>query len=78
MKKSLSILATTTASTLLITLATGCGNEDDNQNKSNQASPSATSSDQKLENDKLNLSIKDIRGSKNTERCYEKCKIQDL
>jgi hypothetical protein len=77
MKKTLKILTTTTASTILLSIATSCGAEEQaSESKSTKANPK-----QNLpagtEEQKFQFKIGEIKDSVNAERCRARCVITD-
>jgi hypothetical protein len=77
MKKTLKILKTTTASTLLLSIAAACGAEvQGNQSKSTKAEPEQNLPSN-AEEQKFEFKIDEIKDSVNAERCRARCVITD-
>jgi hypothetical protein len=77
MKKTLKILKTTTASTLLLSIAAACGAEvQGTQSKSTKAEPEQNLPSN-AEEQKFEFKIDEIKDSVNAERCRARCVITD-
>jgi hypothetical protein len=77
MKKTLKILKTTTASTLLLSIAAACGAEvQGTQSKSTKVEPEQNLPS-KAEEQKFEFKIDEIKDSVNAERCRARCVITD-
>jgi siroheme synthase (precorrin-2 oxidase/ferrochelatase) len=79
MKKTLKILTTTTASTLLVSLTTGCGREEHNKIHSTENDNENMKIISKEESSEIKLSIKSNEGSLDSLRCIGsgRCVLQD-
>jgi hypothetical protein len=77
MKKTLKILKTATASTLLLSLATACGAEEQGtQSKSTKVEPEQNLPS-KAEEQKFKFKITEIQDSAASVQCIVRCKIQE-
>jgi hypothetical protein len=77
MNKTLKILKTTTASTLLLSIAAACGAEEQgNQSKTTKVEPEQNLPS-KAEQQKFNFKIEEIQDSAASVQCIVRCKIQD-
>jgi hypothetical protein len=79
MKKTLKILTTTTASTLLVSLTSGCGTEQQNQTNQDTDRTELKASEASKQSSEIRLSITESQGSLDALRCIGngRCVLQD-
>jgi hypothetical protein len=78
-KKSIQLLATTAASSLIVSMTTGCGADEKPQSIQKQQSSEEDSDATPSNRKPINLKIKNAEGSVDTGRCIGagRCVIQD-
>lgn len=78
-KKSIKLIATTTASTIIISMTTGCGTDEMVQTNQKQQTKEDISSVQSAEKNQIHIKLKNTEGSFDTTRCIGsgRCVIQD-
>jgi len=73
MKKSIKLLATTTASSLIVTMTTGCGVDERKAEPINENHTQDAESPNEGKGEKFNFKISKIEGSVDITRCGIKC-----
>jgi hypothetical protein len=78
-RKSIKLIATTTASSIIISMTTACGTDEMVQTNQKQQTKEDGSSAQSAEKNPLRIKIKNTEGSFDTTRCIGsgRCVIQD-
>jgi hypothetical protein len=77
MKKSLKIIATTTASTLLASMATSCGTDEPKQDSKTEQTSDNENSSKEITEEKFEIALRSMQGSLDIVRCDFKCRPND-
>ncbi|NBX18970.1 MAG: hypothetical protein EBR09_16595 [Proteobacteria bacterium] len=77
MKKSLKIFATTTASTLLASMATSCGKEETKQDSKTEQTSDNENSSKEITEEKFEIALRSMQGGLDIVRCDFKCRPND-
>lgn len=77
MKKTLKIITKTTASTILLSIATSCGTEESTPQSKAAETNQKQSTPSNAEEQKFRFKIEEIKDSVNAERCRARCVITD-